>query len=300
MGVHLTFVRSVDLDEWTQRQIDAMKLGGNGNARSYFRKHGFTDLYGGKAEKKYTSKAAVSYKAELAKLMDAEAIKRGEMAVPAANDNEAVASNLLANLDLADQKTADAEARAKLAAARAAAGNPTGTSAGVLTSKAKLASAMPGASKLSVPAGGMLRKPTGGLKVGSKLLKKPTVSSNKLRINKLSMKLPTNTGSGSSGDMGDFEDVETTQKSIAEAEAKAKQAAKDAADKKKQEEEEAKKKKEEEGKAAALKAANGGSTATGAGLASQAQPKPTGPPKSTMEGNMAKLKAMNSDFFTDF
>mmetsp|Transcript_8551 Transcript_8551/g.19648 ORF Transcript_8551/g.19648 Transcript_8551/m.19648 type:complete len:105 (+) Transcript_8551:83-397(+) len=29
MGVHTTFVRSIDLDEWTQRQIDAMRLGGN-------------------------------------------------------------------------------------------------------------------------------------------------------------------------------------------------------------------------------------------------------------------------------
>jgi ADP-ribosylation factor GTPase-activating protein 2/3 len=56
MGVHLTFVRSVDLDEWTQPQIDAMRIGGNANARQYFRKHGFTDLYGGKTEKKYKAK----------------------------------------------------------------------------------------------------------------------------------------------------------------------------------------------------------------------------------------------------
>ena len=69
MGVHLTFVRSVDLDEWTQSQIDAMRLGGNGNARAYFRKHGFTDLYGSKTDKKYKSKAAQSYKVELAKLV---------------------------------------------------------------------------------------------------------------------------------------------------------------------------------------------------------------------------------------
>lgn len=52
MGVHLTFVRSVDLDEWTQTQIDAMRIGGNANARQHFRKHGFTDLYGGKTDKK--------------------------------------------------------------------------------------------------------------------------------------------------------------------------------------------------------------------------------------------------------
>lgn len=48
MGVHLSFVRSVDLDEWTQRQIDAMRIGGNGNARDYFRKHNCIGLTGEK------------------------------------------------------------------------------------------------------------------------------------------------------------------------------------------------------------------------------------------------------------
>jgi Putative GTPase activating protein for Arf len=44
LGVHTTFVRSVDLDEWTARQMDAMRLGGNANAQAYFRKHGISDL----------------------------------------------------------------------------------------------------------------------------------------------------------------------------------------------------------------------------------------------------------------
>eukprot|EP00578_Thalassiosira_sp_NH16_P010437 CAMPEP_0181108844 /NCGR_PEP_ID=MMETSP1071-20121207/17851_1 /TAXON_ID=35127 /ORGANISM="Thalassiosira sp., Strain NH16" /LENGTH=145 /DNA_ID=CAMNT_0023192483 /DNA_START=74 /DNA_END=507 /DNA_ORIENTATION=- len=74
MGVHITFVRSVDLDEWTQRQIDAMRIGGNGNAKKFFRKHGCTAQAG---EKKYTSKAAVAYRAELTKMVEAEAAKRG-------------------------------------------------------------------------------------------------------------------------------------------------------------------------------------------------------------------------------
>ena len=68
MGVHITFVRSVDLDEWTQRQIDAMRIGGNDNARKFLAKHGCTDMHG-KTEKKYTGKAAVAYRAELAKLV---------------------------------------------------------------------------------------------------------------------------------------------------------------------------------------------------------------------------------------
>ena len=103
MGVHLTFVRSCDLDEWTQSQIDAMRLGGNGSARSYFRKHGFTDLYGGKVEKKYTSKAAVSYKSELAKLVSAEAAKRGEGIAPKEESN-GNGKSLLDNLDMVDKK----------------------------------------------------------------------------------------------------------------------------------------------------------------------------------------------------
>ena len=57
MGVHTTFVRSVDLDEWTQRQIDAMRLGGNANAQEFLRKQGFTDFHG-KIEKKYKSKVS--------------------------------------------------------------------------------------------------------------------------------------------------------------------------------------------------------------------------------------------------
>eukprot|EP00952_Eustigmatos_sp_NYUAD-ZCMA_P011504 46711-Eustigmatos_ZCMA.PRE.1 len=34
--------RSVDLDEWTPQQLLTMKLGGNLNARQFFRKHGIT------------------------------------------------------------------------------------------------------------------------------------------------------------------------------------------------------------------------------------------------------------------
>jgi len=43
MGVHITFVRSCDLDEWTQEQLSVMKLSGNGVATHFFKKHGVTE-----------------------------------------------------------------------------------------------------------------------------------------------------------------------------------------------------------------------------------------------------------------
>lgn len=294
MGVHLTFVRSVDLDEWTQRQIDAMRLGGNGNAREFFRKNGLTDLYGGKAEKKYTSKAAVAYRAELAKLVEAEALKRGE-GTAAISPVESTGS-LLDNLDLLEKTEQDAEAKAKLAAARAA------SSGTVVQAKAKLASAMPGASKLTVkpPTGGgskvILRKPSSGNLSASKILKKkPSNTGSMLRVNKLSV----NGGGSDAADEG-FEDIETTQKKVAEAEKEAQQMAAD--------EELARKLQEElnNGAPASTQATNGTNAPALAGAASEkpvekndnTKPPPPERKLSAMEENMAKLQAMNNDFFS--
>lgn len=180
MGVHTTFVRSVDLDEWTQRQIDAMRLGGNANARQFFRTHGLTDMHG-KIEKKYTSKAAQSYKAELAKQIDAAAAQRGEGI--AASDTAASTGNLLENLALQQKQESEKMATQQL--------KSTQTST-VAQPKAKLASQMSGAKgKLVVTppnSGGLptLRKPANKPSSSSMLLKKkPTGPSTKLRVNKL-------------------------------------------------------------------------------------------------------------------
>eukprot|EP00250_Pteridium_aquilinum_P010165 c19189_g1_i1 orf=154-1413(+) len=65
LGVHITFVRSTNLDSWTQEQLKLMSLGGNGRAGVFFKQHGWTE--GGKIESKYTSRAADLYRQLLAK-----------------------------------------------------------------------------------------------------------------------------------------------------------------------------------------------------------------------------------------
>ncbi|MCO5551753.1 hypothetical protein L7F22_005256 [Adiantum nelumboides] len=65
LGVHITFVRSTNLDSWAQEQLKLMSVGGNGRAGVFFKQHGWTD--GGKIESKYTSRAADLYRQLLIK-----------------------------------------------------------------------------------------------------------------------------------------------------------------------------------------------------------------------------------------
>eukprot|EP01018_Ginkgo_biloba_P034792 Gb_36242 [translate_table: standard] len=65
LGVHISFVRSTNLDSWTPEQLKVMSLGGNGRGHTFFKQHGWTD--GGKIESKYTSRAAELYRQLLAK-----------------------------------------------------------------------------------------------------------------------------------------------------------------------------------------------------------------------------------------
>jgi len=194
MGVHTTFVRSIDLDEWTQRQIDAMRLGGNENARKYFRDHGLTDMHG-KIEKKYNSKAARAYRAELEKQLDVLAAQRGE---ETASGGAAVAStgSLLENLSLQDQQKA---AQSNFVAAKpTTAAVPTAKKASELAgAKGKLVVTPPNSGNLlrkptgslSKSSAGMLRKPAGKTMNTKMLLKKPTGSVNSVKL-RMNTKLP--------------------------------------------------------------------------------------------------------------
>jgi ADP-ribosylation factor GTPase-activating protein 2/3 len=336
LGVHTTFVRSVDLDEWTQRQIDSMRLGGNGNARTYFRKMGVTDIQSKQIDKKYKTKAAVQYRAELTKMMDAEAAKRGEAgseaaALAAADANGGLdAGSLLDNLSLAEQTSQDAVARQKLAAARAAAAGP----GAVAQSKAVLASQLPNArGKLATPPSSgnapgpaiqVLRKP--GSTASMNMLKKKSSSAGSkmsMRINKLSGASSSSTLSGAGGaggaggaaaassgnnsDDGGFEDIEATQKASAENGTLAKQF--------EQDEKMARQIQREMNSSSGngmnhaperVAASNGTAPAQPAApvpapvaALPPKKPEPVYEKKSSMEDSMAKMKAMNSDFFSD-
>eukprot|EP00798_Chlamydomonas_sp_ICE-L_P015631 gene15631-21737_t len=67
LGVHISFVRSTNLDSWSQEQLKIMAIGGNGRARTFFRQHGWEDDGADKIGTKYTSRAAQLYKALLEK-----------------------------------------------------------------------------------------------------------------------------------------------------------------------------------------------------------------------------------------
>ncbi|KAI9450797.1 hypothetical protein BJY52DRAFT_1206091 [Lactarius psammicola] len=66
MGVHISFVRSTNLDSWQLNQLRTMKVGGNGSATDFFTRHGGSSLLNDSdIKKKYSSRVAELYKEEL-------------------------------------------------------------------------------------------------------------------------------------------------------------------------------------------------------------------------------------------
>ncbi|KAF8840625.1 ArfGap-domain-containing protein [Paxillus ammoniavirescens] len=76
MGVHISFVRSTNLDSWQLNQLRTMKVGGNTSATEFFTRHGGTSLLSDSdPKKKYSSRTAELYKEELAKRVKEDVIK---------------------------------------------------------------------------------------------------------------------------------------------------------------------------------------------------------------------------------
>ena len=41
LGVHLSFVRSISMDSWTERQLASMRVGGNEEMQRFLKEQGF-------------------------------------------------------------------------------------------------------------------------------------------------------------------------------------------------------------------------------------------------------------------
>lgn len=81
LGVHITFVKSLNLDQWQRIQLRHFKFGGNQVAKEYFTKNGGSLYINGKADpsSKYTSPVAKKYKEKLKKTAQQDALKHPDV-----------------------------------------------------------------------------------------------------------------------------------------------------------------------------------------------------------------------------
>jgi len=67
LGVHLSFVRSIEMDTWTHRQLAMMRVGGNATCKAFFEANG---LIGMPLLRKYESDVAGAYRAKIVALIE--------------------------------------------------------------------------------------------------------------------------------------------------------------------------------------------------------------------------------------
>ncbi|PVV04326.1 hypothetical protein BB560_001174 [Smittium megazygosporum] len=102
LGVHISFVRSTNLDGWTQPQLLSMKLGGNARARTFWINNGASEYFRTtdisantrNLKNKYTCRAAKMYKLELKKRVDEQLqTLQAQMSPPQAADSQESTEN---------------------------------------------------------------------------------------------------------------------------------------------------------------------------------------------------------------
>ncbi|CCG23586.1 Glo3 protein [Candida orthopsilosis Co 90-125] len=83
LGVHVSFVRSSNLDSWQRMQLRNFKFGGNQPAKDFFIKNGGSQFFNNKqgvdATAKYSSPAANKYKEKLKQKANTDAIKHPDI-----------------------------------------------------------------------------------------------------------------------------------------------------------------------------------------------------------------------------
>lgn len=81
LGVHISFVKSLNLDQWQRIQLRHFKFGGNQVAKEFFQKNGGSQFVTGKADPttKYTSPVAKKYKDNLKKIAQKDALKHPDV-----------------------------------------------------------------------------------------------------------------------------------------------------------------------------------------------------------------------------
>ncbi|KAK7423472.1 ADP-ribosylation factor GTPase activating protein, ER-Golgi transport [Neonectria magnoliae] len=91
LGVHISFVRSTNLDQWQWDQLRVMKVGGNESATKFFQQNGGTAALNSKDSKtKYQSNAATKYKDELKRRAARDAQEYpGEVVIDGVDDGAA-------------------------------------------------------------------------------------------------------------------------------------------------------------------------------------------------------------------
>ncbi|GAA95050.1 uncharacterized protein L969DRAFT_89386 [Mixia osmundae IAM 14324] len=80
MGVHISFVRSTNLDQWQWAQLRVMKVGGNAAFNAFLAKHpgAYSPAASTNIKDKYTSRAAQLYRDELARKAKVDEAQYGQ------------------------------------------------------------------------------------------------------------------------------------------------------------------------------------------------------------------------------